>query len=194
MSKKRKSSRCLAAMIAGLFALMEIILPVSDIPAYAASPKNGDSWTFNYTGGMQSFTSAVKSIYKFEVYGAQGGGSLGGQGGYSHGYVILGSGQTVYVGVGGTNGFNGGGSGSAPGGGGTHIGKTNSTISGTSSSNLFLVAGGGGGGEYNWGAGNGGAGGGTSGYNGNGGGNPGNSDSGVGRGGTQSSGGVGSWA
>ena len=33
----------------------------------------GDSQSFSYTGGMQSFTAPQKGVYKLEVWGAAGG-------------------------------------------------------------------------------------------------------------------------
>ena len=32
----------------------------------------GDSQSFSYTGGMQSFTAPQKGVYKLEVWGAAG--------------------------------------------------------------------------------------------------------------------------
>ena len=126
----------------------------------------GTYWDFNYTGGVQSFTVACTGTYKLEVYGAQGGTSNGGKGGYSSGnisvnrntllYVVVG-GQPI-IGVGDSGGYNGGGSGSSDsesvrggGGGATNISKTNTILQNTSIGNLYIVAGGGGGGTVNQG-------------------------------------------
>lgn len=102
----------------------------------------GTNQTFNYTGGVQTFTAPFSGTYKLEVYGAQGGSTqqAGGLGGYSYGTVELTQGTTLYIVVGGkgskktgngsvAGGYNGGGSGggytstdvSASGGGATHI-------------------------------------------------------------------------
>ena len=112
---------------------------------------------FGYTGGMQSWTvpSGCAGTYQLEVWGAQGGSyqSAGGKGGYSKGNKALSAGTVLYIGVGGQGStFNGGGLGSsntANGGGGTHIGLTNSQISGTAVAKLLIVAGGGGAGGSN---------------------------------------------
>ena len=94
---------------------------------------------FGYTGSVQTFTAPVTGTYKLEVWGAQGGGSYGGLGGYSVGNMRLTGGTSYYVYVGGQgtlsqnsstlggNGYNGGGLAYyAYGGGGmTHISKVN---------------------------------------------------------------------
>ncbi len=165
---------------------------------------------YAYTGGMQSYTVPVTGTYKLEVWGAQGGsvsGAAGGYGGYAVGNKSLTAGQVLYIGVGGQNtDFNGGSSYNASnicvttgmcdtargGGGGSHIGLTNTQISGTAVSNLLIVAGGGGGGiwteyggRYWYGAG--GTGGGTNGGAGSASGSEGNYSYVAGGGGTQSS-------
>ena len=155
------------------------------------------STTFNYTGGMQSFSARAGIQYKIEIFGAQGGsyGGSGGKGGYTIGYRTPSNNETWYIGVGGSGshspwdgtangGYNGGGKGysgydhlgnevdACSGGGASHVGLSNATLAGTSSSNLIGAAGGGGGGmkvittdgnTNNW---FGGDGGGTSGANG----------------------------
>ena len=144
--------------------------------------------SFGYTGGIQQFVAQVAGTYKLICYGAQGGGTYGGKGGYAYGNVKLTKGQVIYVVVGGQNAYNGGGSGSGGGtvgGGATHIGKSNAVLKSTTSSNVLLVAGGGGGAANSI---NGGTGGGTSGGNGSG---SGNGDHAGGNGGTQSAGGSG---
>lgn len=120
---------------------------------------------FDYTGGVQTFTVPYTGTYTLEVWGAQGGGSLGGYGSYATGTMSLNKNDTLYVVVGGqgpslsqvTNvgGYNGGGySGNNPGansyggGGATHIATTNrGELFNYSSytSELLIVAGGGGG-------------------------------------------------
>ena len=150
------------------------------------------SQEFAYTGGIQEFVVPVTGTYQLEVWGAQGGGSTGGKGGYSYGNVSLNAGEIIYVVVGGQGGYNGGGSGSDggySGGGATHIGKSNAILKSTSSSNLFLVAGGGGGSDERS-AFAGGAGGGTSGGDGGGGNRDTDGDYVGGKGGTQTAGGA----
>ncbi len=130
---------------------------------------NFTSLEFGYKGSIQSFTvpKACGGTYTLEVWGAQGGTTNGGKGGYSKATVSLTGGTTVYIGVGGAGcdncsgaGYNGGGTGSAgrrrgSGGGATHIGKTNALLKNTAAGNLYIVAGGGGGGTYNEGGGDG---------------------------------------
>jgi hypothetical protein len=149
----------------------------------------GGSQTFNYTGGIQTFTAPVNGTYTLEVWGAQGGGGAncfgtGGAGGYSKGNVTLTAGQVIHIGVGqagfkssSATAYNGGGAGNPgdpgyTGGGATHMataGGVLASLSGNQNS-VLLVAGGGGGAaggtcvcQYQ---GNGGAGGGTTGVSG----------------------------
>jgi hypothetical protein len=107
--------------------------------------------TFDYTGGVQSFTAQSAGNYQILAYGAQGGNALyccndylaniinryGGNGAEMGGNVFLSAGTTldIYVGGAGANKFQGSGAG---GGGGTFV-----VIQG--SANPFVVAGGGGG-------------------------------------------------
>lgn len=120
---------------------------------------------FNYTGGMQSFTALANFTYTLKVYGAQGGGSAGGKGGYSTGRVKFTSNTALYIGVGQqgiqngstlTGGYNGGGNGAygssgggSGGGGATHIAKSNNrgVLANYNSyrTEVLLVGGGGGG-------------------------------------------------
>jgi len=117
----------------------------------ASSSLQQGSQTFNYTGGMQSFTAPASGTYTLEVWGAEGGKAYslsqnglinGGKGGYSSRTVNLTAGQTIYIYVGGegathqstgtgviAGGYNGGGAssgtntagGGGGGGGATHI-------------------------------------------------------------------------
>lgn len=116
--------------------------------------------TFNYTGSMQSWSvPAGISTLKLDVWGAQGGGSSGGLGGFASGELSVTSGDSLYVYVGGagkdgpasqnvTGGWNGGGHAAqvdsatygASGGGASDV-----RMAGTSFANRILVAGGGGG-------------------------------------------------
>lgn len=73
---------------------------------------------FSYTGSIQTFTAPKDGIYQIEAWGAQGGSATdgenltadGGYGSYSTGEVLLHQGDTLYIVVGGQNGYNGGGS------------------------------------------------------------------------------------
>jgi|GEM_PF-1112406 len=121
--------------------------------------------TFNYTGAQQTFVvpPCVTQI-TITAQGAQGGnaaiGGIGGLGGTATGVLNVTPGQTLYVYVGGQNGYNGGGAGglngsttvyggpstgaAAVGGGATDI-----RVGGTTVNDRVIVAGGGGGGGHN---------------------------------------------
>ncbi|MBO5530694.1 MAG: hypothetical protein J5970_04775 [Bacilli bacterium] len=138
---------------------------------------NGDSWTFDYSGSEDSFSTPCTGKYKLEVWGAQGGSvdssRYGGYGGYSTGEIDLNASEILFINVGGAGstctgrnctvqgGYNGGGSSKAyaecdggikvgSGGGATHI----ATLSGLLSTlednqdTVLIVAGGGGGSDY----------------------------------------------
>ena len=70
----------------------------------------GESITYSYTGGIQSFTVTDTGYYKLECWGAEGGkggwywgqqSTDGGKGGYACGYKKLSKGTVVYICVGG---------------------------------------------------------------------------------------------
>jgi type II secretory pathway pseudopilin PulG len=134
--------------------------------------------TYNYTGGVQSWTVTNTGKYKLECYGSAGGG--GALGGYAAGEINLTSGQVLNCYVGGV-GYNGGLTGAyyaqSNSGGGSDI-----RIGGTALGNRVIVAGGGGG-TGNLGSNPGGVGGGATGGT--------SASLGSGNGGTQSAGGVG---
>lgn len=96
--------------------------------------------TFSYTGGNQKFNVVDGGKYRIEAYGAQGGNS-GGKGGKAEAIFDLYTGDTLYINVGGQNGYNGGGNGSAKGGGATDVRLNTNNVS----SRLITGAGGGGG-------------------------------------------------
>lgn len=119
--------------------------------------KIGESVRYNYTGKPQPLELSI-GVYKFEVYGAQGGGpgsgeNYGGFGGLSVGVLSVLTPITLYMYIGGTTntrfgGWNGGGTGAAlyGGGGGTDIALYNGEWD--SKEHLYsriIVAGGGGG-------------------------------------------------
>ena len=80
------------------------------------APELGTTWTFDYTGGEQTFTVPVSGIYKLETWGAQGGSvnipmsatpnipysnvGIGGYGGYSMGTIELMKSDQLYINVG----------------------------------------------------------------------------------------------
>jgi len=112
---------------------------------------------FAYTGTEQTFTvpAGITSL-TIEAWGAQGGGTEGGNGGYATGTLSVSPGQTLYLYVGGqgatsqTGGYNGGGTGGYDtNGGGTHGsgggGASDIRTGGNGLGNRVLVAGGGGG-------------------------------------------------
>ncbi|QGQ98807.1 hypothetical protein EHS13_29985 [Paenibacillus psychroresistens] len=152
-------------------------------PSYSTvsipNPNNVAPVNYSHTGSAQTFTALVDGKYTLEVWGAQGGGSYGGQGGYSKGDLNLAQGEVLHIYVGGkgsvgstgvystaTGGWNGGGDSygdlnASSGGGGTDIRK-----GGTSLASRIIVAGGGGGQADNDSAHMGGKGGGLTGGNG----------------------------
>ncbi len=113
----------------------------------ALCPYNvGQTWDFNYTGGVQSFTVPCSGTYKLEVYGAQGGnyGSyVGGKGGYGLATFAFDKSRVLTINIGGQNGYNGGGSST----GGFGAGGGYTLISSNSQGTLMIAPGGGGAGN-----------------------------------------------
>ncbi|CAN5358592.1 hypothetical protein BH09BAC5_BH09BAC5_02230 [soil metagenome] len=125
---------------------------------------NAQTTTFNYTGGMQTYTVPPGVVLiQLETWGAQGGaglsgnGNVGGLGGYAKGNMTVTPGQVLNVYVGGQGssvnnfvfggaGYNGGGNanGSSTGGGGA----SDVRVSPYALANRVIVAGGGGGNGY----------------------------------------------
>ncbi len=144
------------------------LLRIGQILGVFALVCTGNLWsqtqTFEFTGGIQSFTvpCGVDSLY-LQAWGAQGGngengnsssgaipGGSGGLGGYSAGAIAVIEGDVINIFVGGQGqpsmgGFNGGANGGTAnaGGGG---GATDIRLIGTSEADRILTAGGGGGG------------------------------------------------
>ena len=134
----------------------------------------GIEYTFDYTGGEQTFTAPQSGYYKLEVWGAQGGSITdyyGGYGGYSTGVIKLNNSQKLYINVGGegnstTNstidgGYNGGGAISVEascdnnfgaGGGASSIALSSGLLSTfeNKKNDILIVAGGGGGASYRY--------------------------------------------
>lgn len=133
----------------------------------------GDYVEVSYSGGIQQYEIPFDGLYQLEVWGASGGGSYGGKGGYSKGYVVLNKNTNLFIVVGGNGdyvyqrsgavagGYNGGGRGQcgssernngSGGGGATHIAKITGTLASIGATsfvdngNGYIVAGGGGGG------------------------------------------------
>lgn len=124
----------------------------------------GQTSTFNFTGGMQTFTvpCGVDTVF-VQTWGAEGGsgasgnsssgpvaGGAGGLGGYAEGWLLVNPGDVLNVFVGGqggtpTAGFNSGGTGGNQnsGGGG---GASDVRVNGTAEADRVITAGGGGGG------------------------------------------------
>lgn len=115
---------------------------------------------FDYSGSVQSYTVPSEGDYTLQVWGAEGaptseGRYTYGQGGYAAGTVHLTAGSTLYICIGGQNGYNGGGYGGydawgghgGNGGGATHIASVNGLLSNLEGykSSIYIVAGGGGG-------------------------------------------------
>jgi len=131
----------------------------------AAAGYQALSWTFNYTGALQTFVvpKGRKRMW-IECYGAQGqsGIGIGGRGGYVKTKITVTHDETLnlYVGGSGLSGGWNGGNGSSRGGGASDVRQ-----GGTALANRVAVAGGGGGGTEDNGSGHrdGGAGGGLTG-------------------------------
>ncbi len=130
------------------------IVGAAALTCLLALPASGaaKTWTFGYTGGMQTWVvpAGVTSAH-FDISGAAGGEPYvatfnPGKGGRAQAELPLTPGSTVYIAVGGKGGYpgagyNGGGNGSRFGGGGA----TDIRIGGTGLLARALVAGGGGG-------------------------------------------------
>ena len=159
----------------------------NDPDAFNYNPTSTNSencgFEFDFTGEAEIFVVPDScELLEVELWGAQGAGSGGGQGGYVTGLLSVQPGDTLYISVGGQNGFNGGGN---PGSGGSEIrngtnggGATDIRIGGTGLNHRRVVAGGGGGegrrdgcfqpgGEGGWPGGQGGSGGGYTADSGN---------------------------
>ncbi len=111
------------------------------------------SETFDFTGGMQTFTvpEGITEV-TIEVWGAAGENvqsSSGGLGGYASGDLSVAPGDILNVYVGGQNGYNGGGNGGSGGtsgyNGGNGGGASDVRIGGTDLTDRIIVGGGGGG-------------------------------------------------
>ena len=122
--------------------------------------KIGQTWEFNYTGGLQNFSPACNGTYRMELYGAQGGNYAsftGGKGGKTQSEYILNNRDSldIYIGsmgnsiYGGNNplGWSGGSSdANGAGGGSSSVIKINRN----SVSEILLLAAGGGGANLNY--------------------------------------------
>ena len=110
-------------------------------------------WTFDYTGGEQTFVAPVTGTYKLETWGAQGDAvynGVAGKGGYSKGIINLNLSNMLYINIGGS-GINGGYNGGdninyINAGGATHIATKSGVLSTleNSKNDILIVSGGGG--------------------------------------------------
>lgn len=133
-------------------------------------------WTFEYTGGEQTFIVPVDGDYKLETWGAQGGYAYstiwnGGYGAYAIGITNMHKNDSIYINIGGSGqnreslsggtilkgGYNGGGDSpgrkdiySASGGGATHIATKSGLLASLENNinQILIVSGAGGGGTY----------------------------------------------
>ena len=103
----------------------------------------GDVFDFSYTGNVQTFTAPYDGEYLLEVWGAQGASNQaqGGKGGYSKGVITLSKGETLWIYVGGQNGWNGGGWYGGGGGGADISGETSSTGGGAGGGGFGYIGG-----------------------------------------------------
>jgi hypothetical protein len=108
---------------------------------------------FEFTGKIQTLV-LDPGVYRYEVYGAQGSGDGGGQGGRSFGDHVIYDENTIYIYVGGRNSWNGGGAAGDAYSGESSYGLTgycgggasDIRLNNTNLDNRIIVAGGGGGG------------------------------------------------
>ena len=147
-------------------------------PINTCEYENGHTWTFDYTGSVQTFTVPCTGTYKLETWGAQGGNYnstyRGGYGSYSVGNISFNADEEIFIVVGGQGegactsktclgGYNGGGIGAyfsgsignyaGGGGGATHIAKIGGTLASIGYNSFVsqsngLIVAGGGGGGY----------------------------------------------
>lgn len=71
--------------------------------SYTRGEKPKEEYTYNYTGGYQTFIAPTRGKYKIELWGSQGanlGSRLGGKGAYTSGDIVLNKGDTLYIYVG----------------------------------------------------------------------------------------------
>lgn len=88
----------------------------SNAVEYRTGEVSDEYYEFDYTGSIQTFTAPKTGYYQIETWGAQGGNATdgtntarGGYGAYAVGEVLLQQGETIYINVGGQNGYGGGG-------------------------------------------------------------------------------------
>ena len=125
---------------------------------------------FDYTGNVQSFAVSVPGNYKIETWGASGGDTVGGLGGYTSGVINITQNNLLYIYIGGQGsnisrtgisygGYNGGGYGGhyesynneyggAGGGGSTDIRLNNGNWDNFNSLKSRIIVSAGGGGKY----------------------------------------------
>lgn len=137
------------------------------------SPQQKWDFEYEYEENSEKFTIPCSGIYRLQVWGAKGGTSKGGEGGYTEAsfwfkkntilYVVVGSQPNIELGNN-AGGYNGGGNGASNGdkrgggGGATHIALRDGTIADIGYDEFvvknkgLIVAGGGGGGTYQAGA------------------------------------------
>jgi len=132
--------------------MKKLLLSIGIILASAAGNNLMSQTTFNYTGGMETYTvPAGVTTITVECWGAEGvlglgaAGGTGGLGGYSAGELSVTPGQTINIFVGGQDGYNGGGIGGDI-GAGNGGGASDVRVGGTTLGDRVIVAGGGGGG------------------------------------------------
>ena len=98
-----------------------ILLAGASMLALMAGAASASAETFDFTGGVQTFTAVTSGLYDIEADGAQGGASFtfsGGAGAELRGKVFLTAGETLDIIAGGMGGSGANGVGYAGGGGG----------------------------------------------------------------------------
>lgn len=133
---KKKEIKMSGTILFGIFCLLLVLKST-------VTAEEDISFIYVYTGAEQIFQVPYTGVYRFELYGAQGGNSEkkeGGKGGQITATMRLCRGDKLYIFVGGQNGYNGGGRGTVNGGGATDIRKEGEKLN-----DRILTAGGGGG-------------------------------------------------
>lgn len=110
--KRKIGKRILSIILTGAMSIALIpVMPITKVKA-ADSIAIGQTVTYNYNGGTQTFTAPEYGIYTITCAGAQGGNS-GSKGGIVVGNITLNANESISFTIGGTDGFNGGGAGAS---------------------------------------------------------------------------------
>jgi hypothetical protein len=126
--------------------MRRILLAGASLMAITAASADAETWTYNYTGSIQTFAVPTTGTYNIIANGAQGGSSkdnvgAGGLGAQVSGNFTLNAGELLQIAVGGAGASTGSISFAGGGGGGSFVYDTTTALA-------LLIAGGGGGGLF----------------------------------------------